>query len=483
MNKKLFFILPFLGMTCGCFHSANKNMSATSSPPSIESSCQKAIISHLFSPMDLNEPWWNAFEDQQLKDLIELAIASSPTLQKAEAKVVSAQAEAKSVRSNLFPHLNVNAEENWQYLSKYGLFRDFFPKIPGMPVPSKFNEIDLSLNFSYEVDFWGKNQKMLQAALGSALAEEMEKTNATLILSTTLAFTYFTLQAHLAELILYKQQLSCEEEILSLLTERYQIGVDRLVPSLVEEEIKLSLLQKIEEVEKNLSIDKVFLKTLLGKGPEYPLDLVFTWNPSKQKAYLPDTLEIDLLSQRPDVIAQIWRIESARQEIGVAKTEFYPNVNLMAFAGLSSLSFSHLFDFGSRTGSLRPAIHLPLFTGGKLQANLQEKVAAFNKEVYAYNELILTAAKEVVNELTTFLSVHTQLEEQGKKLKLRQELLAIASSCFDKGIDTYIKVLSAKQDLLEKEIHEIQLNEYKILSAIRIIKAIGGTVSKKGDTP
>ncbi len=481
IKKPSLFIIPFLAMTCSCFHSANKKMGSTLTSPTLEGSLHKVENSPLFTPLNLEDSWWSAFQDTELSDLIELALLASPTLQKAEAKVLAAQANAKSIRSHLFPNLDAGAEDTWQYLSKYGLLRDFFPSVPGLPVPSKFNQTDLSLNFSYELDFWGKNRQMLQSALGIALAEEMEKSDAKLILSTTIAFTYYTWQAHFAELILYRKQLTFEEELLALLEARYQIGIDRVVPSLERKEERLSLLQKIEDLEKDLLIDEAFLKNLMGQGPDYPLTLIFTWNPSKQKGYLPDSLEIDLLSKRPDVRARIFRVEAARQEIGVAKTEFYPNINLMAFAGLSSLSFSHLFDWASRTGNLNPAIHLPLFTAGRLQANLAGKVADFNEAVSSYNELLLKAAKEVTSEITTFLSFHTQIEDQKKKIELQQELLTVAFSSFTQGVAPYLNVLISKKELLSKEIYEVQLQQSKILSSIRIIKAVGGGVTKKED--
>lgn len=481
IKKALLFIVPCLGMTSGCFNSANKQMASTLSYPPLEESLQKAKTSHLFAPLNIEKSWWDVFEDNQLNTLIEMAFTASPTLQKAESKVMDAQANAKSIRSNLFPSLNAGAEDTWQYLSKHGLFRDFFPSVPGFPIPAKFNETSFSLNFSYELDFWGKNRKMLQAALGIALAEEMERAEAKLILSTSIAFTYYTWQAHFAELLLYKKQLVYEEELLSLLEVRYQIGIDPVAPSLKRKEERLSLLQKIDNLEKDLSIDEIFLKNLIGQGPDYHLALVFNWDPAKEQGYLPDSLEMDLLSQRPDIMAKIFRVEAAKQEIGVAKTEFYPNINLMAFAGFSSLSFAHLFEKSSKTGALHPAIHLPLFTGGRLEANLMGKVAQFNEAVYSYNELLLSAAKEVISEVTTFLSLHEQIEEQEKKIKLQQELLTIAFSCFNEGIEPYLDVLVSKKELIYREIYEVNLKQSQILSTILIIKAVGGGITKKGE--
>ncbi len=479
-KKTALLLITALGMTSGCFRSADRKMATVMESPSLESFLKQAESSDLFCSFYNEEPWWTVFQDPRLNSLIRTALESNPSLQKAEAKVTAAQADAKAVRSNLFPKLNANANETWQYLSKYGLFRDFFPTVLGMPpIPHKFNEINLSLSFSYELDFWGKNRKMFGAALGLALAEEMERLQAKLIVSTSVAFSYFTWQAHFAELILRKKQLGYAEELLSLAEFRFRTGLDRVSPSLQTRDEKLSLTQKIEDLEKELKIDETFLKSLLGKGPDYPLELVFAWNPSEDQAYLPDTLGLDLLAKRPDIAAQILRVESARLNVGVAKTAFYPDVNLMALGGLSSLSFSKLFDWGSRAGNLRPAIHLPLFTGGKLTADLESKVALFNEAVYDYNERLLSAAEEVASEITSCLSLHSQIEEQKKRVALHVDLLNVAASRFEKGIDTYETVLISKKDLAERELYEVALKELQIFSAIRLIKATGGAILQK----
>ncbi len=474
-RKLTLFCFSFLLLNSGCFQSADRDKAVISSSPSLKETSDKALSSASFEMANSREKaWWKMFESEELNTLVEEAIAHSPTLQVAEAKIVAAQAAAKSVRSKLFPQLSMNASDNWTYLSKYGLFRDFFPMPPGFIIPSKFNETDLSLDFSYEFDFWGKNRKKLANALGLAVSQTMEKEQTELVLCEAVAFSYFEWQAHTAEKLVYEKWLASEQKLFDFFAARYEVGVDNTVPPLMQEQSLGEIKQKIIDLEKNREIDLFFLNTLLGKGPEAPLSLKFTSENLSKKIQIPEHLGLDLLAQRPDLMAQIWKVSSAADAIGVAKTEFYPDVNLKALAGLSSLSFSHFFQWASRTGSLVPAIHLPVFTGGDLQANLSKKVALFNQEVYSYNELLLKAAGQVAQEITTFLAIKEQLHIQKTLVDAQSKVYDVALLRFQQGLDDYKPVLMASEDLFAQEMSAIYLNHSQILSTLRIIQSLGG---------
>ena len=137
------------------------------------------------------------------------------------------------------------------------------------------------------------------------------------------------------------------------------------------------------------------IKSLTGQGPD--AEEVFA-KPSvvlEQAFPLPDHVALNLLSRRPDLMAQIWRVESAAHQIGVAKTYFYPNFNLSSLGGFETLAFGTMFSWNSKMGSLLPAFTLPIFNAGRLRANVNSKEDQYETEVYAYNELLLSAAREV----------------------------------------------------------------------------------------
>ncbi len=476
---KKIFPLFILILNFGCFQSVEK--SSTNSMSSLQKISKEALSSSYFEPENQkNEQWWKIFQSFELDVLMKQAIAKNPTLQMAEAKIVEAQASAKMVRSKLFPHLSASAVDNWNYLSKYGFDRDFFP-LPGgdMEIPHKFNEIDLSVNFSYEIDFWGKNRKQLEEALGLAIAQQMEKNQAELLLCVSVAFSYFQWQAHRKEKEIYEKWLASEEELDAFCSSRYQVGLDDVRSSLQQYQNTGDIQQKILDLDKQMTIDLLFLKTLIAEDPDSTLALSSREELLTQKIPIPETIGLDLVSKRPDLMAQIWRVSAAAKAIGVAKTEFYPNVNLNAFAGLSSLSFSHLFNWASRTGALTPAIHLPLFMGGALKANLGKKVALFNEAVASYNALLLQAAQEVVTSITTFLSLEKQINVQTAKIRLQQEALYSSSLRYDKGIDTIKPVLSSHQELFFQELAMVSLRQALLVSSLQIFQSLGGGMQQQ----
>jgi NodT family efflux transporter outer membrane factor (OMF) lipoprotein len=475
-NKwKPFSILLFLFFVSACNRQTEKEMAAVYEPFSLHETVDQAIASGHFEKGDWPEhQWWRIFLDPQLDAFIERGLQNHPNLKKAEARVQFAEANAKKIRSKLFPNLDANATDNWQYYSKYGFVRDFYPAQGGVQIPHKVNETDLTLNFSYEFDFWGKNRKMFAAALGIARAERIEKVQAELILATSIAFAYFQWQAHHLQLDLYSTWLESEENLNALSKARHQIGIDSLSPPLEQKESLEQLRLTVADLQKELEIDLYVLKSLLGEGPDRSLEV--TPIPFKLEAVmkLPSDLGLDLLARRPDLMAQVWRAEAARQEIGVAKTEFYPDVNLMAFAGLSSISFNHLFSWDARNGALQPAIHLPLFTGGRLEANLSSKVAAYNEAIQSYNALLLDAVKEVASEITTFSSYQEQVKIQSSIVLAQKDLLDIARSRYDQGVDNSLAVLSTLEKVADQEIRKVELEKLEIFSFIRLIKCLGG---------
>ncbi len=172
-------------------------------------------------------------------------------------------------------------------------------------------------------------------------------------------------------------------------------------------------------------------------------------------------------------MAQICRVEAAAKEIGAAKADFYPNINLSAFGGLESLVFSNLFR-DSKTGGLAPAIHLPIFTGGRLRANLRSKVAAFNQAVYAYNNLVLSAAKEVADKIVTVSAIIDGYAQQIDAFRDTAGQYNLLFSRYAKGLDNYLSVLNSQEEVLQQRFLLVGLYTDHLTSVLNLIKTLGG---------
>ena len=445
-------------------------------PVPLDHSTEEALAREFFEVGGWpTERWWEMFEDPQLNELIELSFKESPTLYKALAKVDEVEALARVKKAALFPTLSLEYLEQWNYFSKNGFDRSFFPIPPGSPpIPATDNQIDLTLNFNYEIDFFGKNRNLYKAALNEARSQRAEAKQAILILTTLIVQTYIELQTKLIQKEILQERLDTRNQLFALSTSRTTYGLDPWIPSLEREQKVYEIEQSIIQLDKAIALDRHMLSVLIGVGPNQNIAPKSMTAIFEKPFPIPTNLSSDLLARRPDLTAQIWRVEAAAAEIGAAKADFYPRVNLLAFAGLESLSFDKLFLISSKQGSLIPAIHLPIFTGGKLTANLKSKVAAFNEETYRYNELLLNAARDVADQISTLIATFDVLNRQISSLETSEEQVELQYLRYRYGVNDFLKVLERQDDL---QFQRVQLFGYErdyLLAVLMLIKALGG---------
>ncbi len=471
MRTFLFLLL----LLAGCVPEHKKEMAAIKEAPTLSSSMDQALSREDFQQGEWpSEQWWELFEDPQLNDLIERGLQDSPTLKTAQARVQEAEQTARAERARLLPHLKAQYLEQWQYFSKNGFVESFYPSIPGISFPATANQIDLTLNFEYEFDFWGKNRKLYQAALGQQRARQAEASQATLMLLTSIAQTYFHLQANLAQREILLDKKDKRTELYELTSHRNRAGIDPVMQTLSAEKTLYDVDQALFIVEREIQLNYHLLNILIGKGPDEPALELPLIAASNRPFPLPEQLTADLLARRPDLQAQIWLVEAAAKEIGAAKADFYPNINLSAFGGLESLAFRNLFKTSSKMGGLVPAISLPIFTGGRLTAQLKGKVAAFNEAVFHYNELILKAAQDVADQLIILQTKKDELHVQMKALTLTDEQYYLSLSRFLKGVSTYLNTLNDEEHFLNQQLIVVNLYCDVNLATLQLIRALGG---------
>ncbi len=414
------------------------------------------------------ETWWQDFDDPILTSLVEQGLKLSPTLQRAESRLKAASQVALQKRARLYPEIDFVADDNWQHLSKHGLYRQFASVFPAI-----INQIDLGFSLFYEFDFWGKNRDLFKAALGQAAAMAAEKKQAELILTTSIAYTYLEVQYYLRRLSLLEQIQMNTKAILALTAKRQADALDTEQRKLLASTMTLDIDAEIYETEQSLRVELHKLKALTGLGQDAIIDLEYS--PLKNvEVGVPPNLSLDLLARRPDLTAQLMRLEAAAKEIDAAKTDFYPNFNLSAMIGFESLKNRQILSLSSYQANLAPALHLPLFTAGRLKAQLYEKVANFNEAVYSYNELILKAAQDVTDSLTNIALLWKQIETRRETVDNNRKTAKLYSDRFLAALDDKIVVLDAENVYLESELDLAQLEYGRQLAKVQLIKALGG---------
>ena len=451
----------------GCATIRDKDLKAKLSPPV---TVEEAVADTYFTEGEWpSEDWWMVFDDPYLTWVVKGVLDANPTLHAAEMRAKAALNEAFQVRSSLFPQVNADAGFNWQHLSKDNLYR-----IPPSFLPAVIYQLTLAVDLTYEFDLWGKNRKRYAAALGQVRTDIAETAMVKLHLSVTTAQTYFRLQTGLEKRAVLCELKCAHKKLYDLEQARFDSGLDDLRRSKQRAAQIKRVDEEIASNEEQIALAKHYLGTLMGTGPTEELNELRPKSSYDDRFPLPEHLSMDLLARRPDIVARVWQVEKMAYMIGVAKTLFYPDLNLRLMGGLESLSWRKFFDHESLAGSFNPAIHLPIFVGGRLRANLDARVADFEQAVYEYNHTLLHAAQDVSDRITELTASAKRLEDQ---LSIEDDLEMVYDLDYIRyrsGLDNRLSLLDSEVELLQARLKKVDYSGDRLKSVANLIKSLGG---------
>lgn len=470
----LFFFMLFLLLAhqaCTVSMSKQEQNKYRRSIPNINRSVSAAIQSNpnLSQGPWPEDEWWKAYDSRELNALMQQALEQNPTLQEMRARVNKAQQEAQVIRASLSPTLMFRARSNEQYRSKNGLYRALNPNIT-----LNAHEVDLSLVANYEFDFWGKNRNLLNAAIGQQRVQLVETQQLRLLITTSLAQTYFNYQINKRLRETYRKWIGVRKKIKDLQALLVSKGLSSLIP-LDSRKIKLNQIkQRLAIIDFDIESDAYAINVLAGRPANAKLAANAALKPLPKRLRMPKDISLDLIARRPDLTAQTWRMKSLAYATGAAMADYYPNVNLVGLIGLESVAWQRLLQASSRTGALRPAIHLPIFTAGEIKANINRHKAQFDEAVFAYNQLLLTSTQQVLEVLSFIQSVYSQKNEQQHAVDAAMHRLNLSKLRVEKGLDSQFDYYFKKEKLLANQIKNIELLYQQYFSSVKLIKVLGG---------
>ena len=412
------------------------------------------------------EDWWQSLQDPVLSNLIVQALADSPSLQTAMARLRRAQASRDMTESSLSPQVDFNVSSTRERFSEYGV----------MPPPyagTTQNMNDLQIGAQWELDFFGKNRETLKAALGELRATEVENQAARMLLATDVARSYYNLARLLAQREVTGQRGRQRGELASLAERRYQAGLDTRVEVESAQGAIPDNARDMAAIEEQISLARHTLAALVGQGPAAMAGLQPTL-PAVGPLALPAALPADLLGHRADVTAARWRVESATHDMSAVRAMFYPNVNLRGFVGLSAIGAGKWLDAGSRQPGIGLALSLPLFDAGRLRSNYRISAATVDSAVAAYNATLVDALRDVADQLTSLQSVENQLAHQQTALKSAERSHELALQRYRAGISDRLTELNAESNLIAQRRTAVELQGRWIDGRIHLIRALGG---------
>jgi len=315
--------------------------------------------------------WASQFGDAQLKALLDEALAGSPTLEQARSRVAAAAAYSETARANTLPQVGASYSYSRQQYSSNAL-------VPPPYAGSWQSENKALLSASYDLDLWGKNRAALDAAVSQLQASRADAEVVRLTLNETIARAYNQLARLYALRDIAQQEIAQREKIERITTGRIATGLDTEVELKTAQANLATSRAALSSLDGNILSTRYQIAALLGAGPDRGLSIARPALGIGDEVRLPDNLPADLVSRRPDIVAARWRVDSMTHGVKEAKAEFYPDINLSASLGLDAFGFGRFLTAGSRTMSAGPAIHLPIFDGGALRAQLKGRYADFD---------------------------------------------------------------------------------------------------------
>jgi NodT family efflux transporter outer membrane factor (OMF) lipoprotein len=410
--------------------------------------------------------WWQALGDPALDALVDRALAEQPSLQLAASRITRAQAQAESAGAAGQPQVGLGANVTRQLYSANGLFP---PPLGG----NFINEGTLQASASWELDFFGRNRAALQAALGAQQAAAADADAARTLLAAQVTRGWLSLARLLSQREVAKRALAQREQVLQLTSQRVDAGLDTNVELRQSQGALPDTRGQIEAFDEQIALARHQLAVLSAQPPN-ALDDARPRLADLRITQLPAGLGIDLLGRRPDVAAARWRVEAATQDVASARAEFYPDIRLSAFIGLDSLNLGRLFTLGSRTFGGGPAVHLPLFDGGRLRANLRGKTADLDAAIDQYNAALLQAVREVADGMTTQQSLERQRREQAAALDRAESAYDLALQRYRAGLGNYLVVLSAETQVLAQRRLAVDLQARVLDNQVVLAQSLGG---------
>jgi NodT family efflux transporter outer membrane factor (OMF) lipoprotein len=410
--------------------------------------------------------WWSSLNDPRLDQLVDLTLQGSPTLAVARARLERAGALAEISRANAGPQANLAIEVSRQRYTENGLIP---PPIAG----SVRDNGTIQGIFSWAPDLFGGHAADIALALDQARAAQADMASAATALAAQVSRGYVALARLVAQREVAQRTLGQRDEALGLTRQRTSAGLDSQVELTQAEGALPDARTQIEALNEQITLARRQLAVLTGQAPNALDDL----SPRMARLTLenmPVTLGADLLGRRPDVVAARWRVEAATQDVTLARSQFYPNINLSAFVGLNSLGLGKLLDFGSRQYGITPALRLPIFDSGRLRAQLGGRQADLDAAIAQYNSVLLDAVKEAGDAIASGQSLERQQRDQDDSLASAEKAYGFAVQRYQAGLSTYLVVLNAESQLLAQRRLAVDLRARQFDTRVALMKALGG---------
>jgi multidrug efflux system outer membrane protein len=412
--------------------------------------------------------WFDLFQDDVLKQLVETALAQNHDLNIAAERVLQARAEIGVSQAQLYPQVDFNASENLVINSSIGANRVNFP---GIKFSSSYVQVGFLL--SWELDLWGRVRRLNEAARAQFLATEEARRGVVTTLVADVSSTYFSLRELDLELDIARKTRDIADNSLKLTTTRKNRGVATGLDVHQSEQFLYTATGQIASIERSLGQTENALSLLLGRDPG-DISRGKALEDFKAPPEVPAGLPSSLLERRPDIRQAEQLLIAANAQIGVARAAYFPQVSLTGLLGAQSRSLTNLFSGPARLWNFLPNATTPIFRAGSLRAARHFTEAQQREALENYSRSIQSAFREVSDSLINYRKTAEQRVQQELLVKALNDTDRLSRLRYQGGLDSYLQVLDAQRNLFQGQLVLAQLKRAELISIVQLYRALGG---------
>jgi multidrug efflux system outer membrane protein len=452
-------LAPFLCVS-GCAVGPNYVRPKVNAPADfrgVEGAAQQASFADL--------PWWEAFKDERLKELVQTALANNYDLRVAVTRIEQSRQIAAQARAQYFPFVNYSVSGSDGKNEFVGTVSSTRGNVQG-----SFLGV---ASVAWEADVWGRLRRLNESARAQYLATEQARRGVMLSLVSDVSQAYFQLLGLELQLDISKRTTGSFGETLNFFTQRLEGGVASKLETSRAAAAEATAAANIPELERQIALTENQISVLLGSNPsdiKHTAKLLDEIVPPEIPAGLPSAL----LERRPDVLEAEQLMRSANAQVGVATANFFPQIGLTALLGRASSPLSSLSLGQSTVWSLAGNATGPIFQGGALTAQKRQSVAFWEQAKLQYEQTSLNAFSDVSNALISRQKYEATRIQQIQAVQFYQESVQVSLQRYTAGKASYYEVLEAQQQLFPAEISLAVTELNRRIVLVQLYRALGG---------
>ena len=419
--------------------------------------------------------WWRGFRSTELTGLMEEAQTVNLDIAAATARFIQADAQARIAGAALLPSLSGTGQESYSRTSgssASGL------SIGGREVVNYTS----SLSASYDLDFWGKNRDATQAAEETSIANRFDRDVVALTTLTSVASAYFQVLASQDRIRTAEQNIASATRILEAIKQRFKAGTGTDLDVAQQEAVVANQRASVPPLRQILALNINALATLVSRPPESVKVTGGSMNQISSPRVTPG-LPSELLTQRPDIRRQEAQLASATANVGSARAQFFPSIQLTGQGGYQSSSLASLFQPHAAFFNVLGSLTQPIFDGGRILGNFEFTKARQDELLQTYRKTVVSAFADVDNALVS-------IKETTEKLRLQREVVAASRRAFQlseqqlrAGTADIVTVLNTQLTLFQAEDVLWQAQLARLLSFVSLYQALGGGWEPRMERP